>query len=201
MVDEGLQAFNVESFYANEATNAGGPRRADRRAPVDGAHAADDGAAARRRRPRGRAAAVAEAREGRRRRRAPALDAGSGRKKRARAPISPVEELEAYIEKPEPMTTLVFVAGPLDANRRLVKLLRKHADVVDCGSLESPQEAAQLDQEAPREGRADDRRQGASRCCSKPPASAWGGFAPRSRSWCSTRRGSRRSPSATCATW
>ena len=58
----------------------------------------------------------------------PALDAGSGRKKRAPAPISPVEELEAYIEKPEPMTTLVFVAGPLDANRRLVKLLRKHAD-------------------------------------------------------------------------
>ena len=40
------------------------------------------------------------------------------------------------------MTTLVFVAGSLDANRRVVKLLRKHADVVDCGSLESPREAA-----------------------------------------------------------
>jgi DNA polymerase III delta subunit len=34
------------------------------------------------------------------------------------------------------------VSGPLDANRRVVKLLRKHADVVDCGSLESPREAA-----------------------------------------------------------
>ena len=33
------------------------------------------------------------------------------------------------------MTTLVFVSAPLDANRRLVKLLRKHADVVDCGTL------------------------------------------------------------------
>ena len=32
-----------------------------------------------------------------------------------------------YIEAPEPLTTLVFVAGALDANRRLVKLLRKHA--------------------------------------------------------------------------
>ena len=26
LVDEGLQAFNVESFYANEATNAAGAR-------------------------------------------------------------------------------------------------------------------------------------------------------------------------------
>jgi DNA polymerase III delta subunit len=40
------------------------------------------------------------------------------------------------------MTTLVFVAGPLDGNRRLVKLLRKRAVTVDCGSLESVQEAA-----------------------------------------------------------
>jgi DNA polymerase III delta subunit len=56
--------------------------------------------------------------------------------------MTPAEELEAYIERPEPMTTLVFVSGPLDANRRVVKLLRKHADVVDCGSLENPREAA-----------------------------------------------------------
>ena len=40
------------------------------------------------------------------------------------------------------MTTLVFVSGPLDANRRVVKLLRKHADVVDCGTLHDPREAA-----------------------------------------------------------
>ncbi len=40
------------------------------------------------------------------------------------------------------MTTLVFVAGALDANRRLVKLLRKHADSVDCGSLRDAREAA-----------------------------------------------------------
>ena len=53
-----------------------------------------------------------------------------------------VEELEAYFEAPEPMTTLVFVSGPLDANRRLVKLVRKHAAVVDSGSVSSPQDAA-----------------------------------------------------------
>ena len=55
---------------------------------------------------------------------------------------TPAEELEAYIESPEPMTTLVFVSGPLDANRRVVKLLRKVADVVDCGSLHDAREAA-----------------------------------------------------------
>ena len=56
-------------------------------------------------------------------------------KKGKRVATTPAEELEAYIEQPEPMTTLVFVSGPLDANRRVVKLLRKHADVVDCGTL------------------------------------------------------------------
>jgi len=61
--------------------------------------------------------------------------------KKRRKSLSPVEELEQYFESPEPMTTLVFAAGPLDANRRLVKLLRKHAVVVDSGSLETDAEA------------------------------------------------------------
>jgi DNA polymerase III delta subunit len=63
-------------------------------------------------------------------------------KKGKRPATTPAEELEAYIEKPEPMTTLVFVSGPLDGNRRVVKLLRKHADVVDCGTLHDAREAA-----------------------------------------------------------
>ncbi len=141
MVDEGLQAFNVESFYANEATTAGArdamigsilstsrtlPMMVPRRVVV--LHEAERLLSPKRSKEDDEAAP-------------PPLDAVSGRKKRAPAPISPLEELEAYIEKPEPMTTLVFVAGPLDANRRLVKLLRKHATLVDCGSLESPQEA------------------------------------------------------------
>ena len=55
-------------------------------------------------------------------------------------------------ESPEPLTTLVFAAGALDANRRLVKLLRKHAIAVDCGTLESAADAgrwikAQLERE------------------------------------------------------
>jgi DNA polymerase III delta subunit len=138
-VDEGLQAFNVQSFYANEATNAGGrdqligtllsnartlPMMAPRRVLV--VHEADRLLAPKRAKEEDEAPAAPE--PGKKGRRAPAT--------------TPSEELEAYIERPEPMTTLVFVSGPLDANRRIVKLLRKHADVVDCGSLESPREAA-----------------------------------------------------------
>jgi DNA polymerase-3 subunit delta len=137
LVEEGLQAFNVESFYANEATNAAGrdqligallstartlPMMAARRVVI--IHEAE------------RLLAPKRARD----------DEDQGEldlpKKAAKRGTTPAEELEAYVENPEPMTTLIFVAGALDANRRIVKLLRKHADVVDCGSLESPRDAA-----------------------------------------------------------
>ena len=136
LVDEGLQAFNVESFYANEATNASGrdqligallstartlPMMADRRVVM--VHEAE------------RLLAPKRGKD----------DDDQGEldlPKKGRKGTSPAEELEAYVENPEPMTTLVFVAGSLDANRRIVKLLRKHADVVDCGTLESPKDAA-----------------------------------------------------------
>jgi DNA polymerase III delta subunit len=137
LVDEGLQAFNVESLYANESSNAAGrdaligdilstartlpmmsPRRvvvvleAERLLSPKRGKDEDDAQP----------------------------DLGLATKKKRGS--TPVEELEAYFEKPEPMTTLVFVAGGLDGNRRLVKLLRKHADCVDCGSLADAQEAA-----------------------------------------------------------
>ena len=136
LVDEGLQAFNVQSFYANEATNAAGrdqligallstartlPMMASKRVVI--IHEAE------------RLLAPKRAKD----------DEDQGEldlPKKAKRGSTPAEELEAYVENPEPMTTLVFVAGPLDANRRIVKLLRKHADVVDCGSLESPRDAA-----------------------------------------------------------
>jgi DNA polymerase-3 subunit delta len=137
VVDEGLQAFNVESFYANESTNASGrdgligailstartlPMMSPRRVLV--VHEAERLLSPKRAKDDDDAQ--------------PDLDLGP-KKKRS---ITPVDELEAYFEKPEPMTTLVFVAGSLDSNRRLVKLLRKHADSVDCGSLASAQDAA-----------------------------------------------------------
>jgi DNA polymerase-3 subunit delta len=136
LVDEGLQAFNVQSVYANESTNAAGrdqligsllsnartlPMMSPRRVII--VHEADRLLAPKR-----------------------AKDDEDGDleapKKGKRPATTPAEELEAYIEQPEPMTTLVFVSGPLDGNRRVVKLLRKHADVVDCGTLHDPREAA-----------------------------------------------------------
>jgi DNA polymerase III delta subunit len=139
LVEEGLQAFNVQSFYANEATSKDGrdqligalmstartlPMMAPRRVIV--VHEAD------------RLLAPKRAKDDE-----DVAPEAAGAKKGKRVPATtPAEELEAYIEQPEPMTTLVFVSGPLDANRRVVKLLRKHAEVVDCGSLESPREAA-----------------------------------------------------------
>lgn len=46
------------------------------------------------------------------------------------------ERLEAFLHDPPPHATVVFVCGPLDDRRRAVKLLRKQAEVVDCGSID-----------------------------------------------------------------
>ncbi len=136
LVEEGLQAFNVESFYANEATNQAGrdqligtllstartlPMMAPKRVVI--VHEAERLLAPKRAKDEEDGPDAEPAKKGKR-------------------GVTPAEELEAYVENPEPMTTLVFVAGPLDANRRIVKLLRKHADVVDCGTLHDSREAA-----------------------------------------------------------
>jgi DNA polymerase III delta subunit len=137
LVEEGLQAFNVESFYANEASNAAGrdqligallstartlPMMAPRRVVI--VHEAERLLAPRRGKDDDEA-----------------LESPAPQKAQKRG-ATPAEELEAYVEHPEPMTTLVFVAGALDANRRIVKLLRRHADMVDCGTLHDAREAA-----------------------------------------------------------
>jgi len=45
------------------------------------------------------------------------------------------ERLEALFNAPEPQTTLVLVAGPLDKRSRMYKLLAKQATVVECGAI------------------------------------------------------------------
>jgi len=45
------------------------------------------------------------------------------------------ERLEAFVKNPPPHATVVFVCGSLDQRRRLVKLLLKEAQVVDCGTI------------------------------------------------------------------
>lgn len=135
LVDEGLHAFNVQTFYANEATNAGTrdemiadilsaartlPMMAPRRVLI--VHEAE------------RLLAPRKGKDDE----PEVVERGGKRRKSA----SPAEQLEEYFEAPEPMTTLVLVAGAMDANRRLVKVLRKQAVSVDCGTLESQAEAS-----------------------------------------------------------
>jgi DNA polymerase III delta subunit len=139
LVDEGLHAFNVQSFYANEATNAAArdqmigtvlsaartlPMMSPRR--VLTIHEAERLLSPRKGKDEEPEIEAAEAAPGRKRKRG----------------LTPAEELEQYLEAPEPLTTLVFVAGELDSNRRLVKLVRKHAMNVNCGVLETQAEAA-----------------------------------------------------------
>jgi DNA polymerase III subunit delta len=49
--------------------------------------------------------------------------------------------LEAFMQAPPDHATVVFVCGPLDMRRRVPKLLVKHAQVVDCGTIESAADA------------------------------------------------------------
>ena len=51
------------------------------------------------------------------------------------------ERLEAFIQDAPPHATVVFVCGPLDMRRRVVKLLLKLAQVVDCGTIDSEADA------------------------------------------------------------
>jgi DNA polymerase-3 subunit delta len=137
LVEEGLQAFNVQTFYANEATNAGArdqvigdllsaartlPMMAPRRVLL--VHEAEK---------------LLSPRKGKDDEAEFPAPPPAGKRKKS---LTPLEALEEYIESPESMTTLVFVAGALDGSRRLVKLVRKHAVSVDCGTFDSPAEGA-----------------------------------------------------------
>ena len=137
LVDEGLHAFNVQTFYANEATNTAArdqmigeiisagrtlPMMAPRRVVL--IHEAER---------------LLSPRKAKDDEPEPAPETSSGKRRRS---LTPADELEQYFESPEELTSMVFVAGDLDANRRLVKLLRKHAVAVDCGTLASGADAA-----------------------------------------------------------
>jgi DNA polymerase III delta subunit len=139
IVESGLEAFNVEAFHANDATSAsqrdqmisgilGSARTLPMMAPrrVVLVHDAEK---------------LLSPRKGREEEPPPAPPGARGKPRKARA-LTPSEALEEYFESPEPLTTLVFVAGPLDGNRRLVKLLRKRAVTVDSGTLETGADAA-----------------------------------------------------------
>lgn len=137
LVDEGLHAFNVAAFHAREASNAGDrdamlsaimgaartlPMMAPRRVIL--VHDAEFLLTPRKARDDD----------------APAAEAPAGKRK-ART-TTPAEDFEAYVQSPEPLTTLVIDAPSLDRGRRITKLLLQKAMVVDCGTLDSAADAA-----------------------------------------------------------
>ncbi|MGD9904870.1 MAG: DNA polymerase III subunit delta [Vicinamibacterales bacterium] len=133
LVDEGLQAFNVATFFARDATTA-----ADRDALFG-----DVLAAARTlpmMAPR-RLVVVHDAEALLTPKRTKDEDEVAPAKRRAKA-ATPAEEFEAYLERPEPTTTLVLETAGLDRGRRVSKLLLARAAVVDCGALRSVEDLA-----------------------------------------------------------
>src|SRR5215208_5969388 len=56
-------------------------------------------------------------------------------KREGKAADAEQERLEAFVRNPPGHATVVFVCGPLDQRRRVVKLLLKEAQVVDCGTI------------------------------------------------------------------
>ena len=64
-------------------------------------------------------------------------------KRESDASTRALDALEALFKKPEPQTTLVLVATPLDKRTRMYKALLKHATIVACGVLENLADAEQ----------------------------------------------------------
>jgi DNA polymerase III subunit delta len=62
-------------------------------------------------------------------------------KRESKAAEEEQERLEAFIQSPPTHATIVFVCGPLDLRRRVIKLLLKTAHVVDCGTIDSEADA------------------------------------------------------------
>jgi len=120
LVEDELRAFNLERMYAGEKGAAPAdivesartlPMLGDRRVIV--VLRAEKILKPKR---RGKAAAEEDEADD-------ALDSGDA------------DLLDAYVKKPEPLTTLVFVASDVDRTRRLYKSLQKQATIVECWGL------------------------------------------------------------------
>ena len=62
-------------------------------------------------------------------------------KRESKAAEEEQERLEAFIQAPPAHATIVFICGPLDLRRRVIKLLLKVAHVVDCGTIDNEADA------------------------------------------------------------
>jgi DNA polymerase-3 subunit delta len=116
LVDEGLQAFNVERIHAGEFTT--GDRLLDGVGSIVAAARTLPMMAPR------RVVIVMHA------------ETLVAPKRESEGATRALDELEALLSEPEPMTALVFVAASVDRRGRVFKLFQKHATLVECGVLE-----------------------------------------------------------------
>lgn len=121
LVEEGLRAFNVERIHTGEVTN--GDRLASAVSSLVTAARTLPMMAPR------RVVIVLQA------------QALLVPKRESEAATQALEELEELLKNPEPQTTLVLVAGTLDKRSRIYKLLARQATLVECGVLESVDDA------------------------------------------------------------
>ncbi len=134
-IDPGLQAFNVERFHGTEAGAAmvvDQVVNAARTLPLVGERRivalvrAEKVLAVRRRAQTGGDGEAEAARQ---------VDAASAR----------LEPLVAYLQSPEPRTTLVIVAADIDRGSRVGKALVRHAVIVECWGLKEGRELKSWD--------------------------------------------------------
>ena len=121
LVEEGLRAFNVERIHAGDLTT--GDKLADGVASLIAAVRTLPMMSPR------RVVIVLHA------------DPLLVPKRESEAAMRALDELETMLKQPEPQTTLVFVAGPVDKRSRMYKLLVKHATLVECGLIEDRADA------------------------------------------------------------
>jgi DNA polymerase III delta subunit len=62
-------------------------------------------------------------------------------KREGKAADEDQERIEAFLQDPPPQATVVFVFGQVDMRRRVMKLLVKQAQVIDCGTIDNPADA------------------------------------------------------------
>jgi DNA polymerase III delta subunit len=120
-IDEGLRAFNVERVHAGDMTTA--DKLADGVATLVAAARTLPMMVPR------RVVIVTQA------------ETILAPKRDSEAASRALDELEKLLQRPEPQTTLVLVAGSVDKRSRLYKLLTKEAVIVECGAIESQDDA------------------------------------------------------------
>jgi DNA polymerase III subunit delta len=122
LVEDELRAFNLERLYATDkGVTASAIVQAARTLPMLGDR---------------RVVVVLRAEKilkPKRRGKAAELDEGAG--EGDDEPPGDLDALEEYVQRPEPLTTLVLVAADVDRQRKIYKALQKGATIVECWGL------------------------------------------------------------------